>query len=84
MIIDEGVKNSGESFIVIVVEQGEDIIFKKDRGVLKIVKRVGNGEEMLMIGDKVYVYYKGKLLNGKKFDFSYDRNELFVFSFGKS
>lgn len=57
---------------------------QKDRGVLKIVKRVGNGEETPMIGDKVYVHYKGKLSNGKKFDSSHDRNEPFVFSLGKS
>uniref|UniRef100_A0A2K5L569 peptidylprolyl isomerase n=1 Tax=Cercocebus atys TaxID=9531 RepID=A0A2K5L569_CERAT len=84
MTTDEGAKNSGESPTATVAEQGEDITSKKDRGVLKIVKRVGNGEETPMIGDKVYVHYKGKLSNGKKFDSSHDRNEPFVFSLGKS
>nr|XP_054346649.1 peptidyl-prolyl cis-trans isomerase FKBP5 isoform X2 [Pongo pygmaeus] len=83
MTTDEGAKNNGESPTATVAEQGEDITSKKDRGVLKIVKRVGNGEETPMIGDKVYVHYKGKLSNGKKFDSSHDRNEPFVFSLGK-
>ncbi|CAH6789967.1 Fkbp5 [Phodopus roborovskii] len=83
MTTDEGTSNDGENPAAIVVEQGEDITIKKDRGVLKIVKRVGTSEETPMIGDKVYVHYKGKLSNGKKFDSSRDRNEPFVFSLGK-
>ncbi|XP_007534316.1 peptidyl-prolyl cis-trans isomerase FKBP5 isoform X1 [Erinaceus europaeus] len=83
MTTDEGAKNNGESPAAAVAERGEDITSKKDRGVLKIVRRVGNSEETPMIGDKVYVHYKGKLSNGKKFDSSRDRNEPFVFSLGK-
>ncbi|XP_068929629.1 peptidyl-prolyl cis-trans isomerase FKBP5 isoform X2 [Petaurus breviceps papuanus] len=83
MTTDEATKNDGENPAVVLAERGEDITPKKDRGVLKIVKRVGNNEEMPMIGDKVYVHYKGKLSNGKKFDSSHDRNEPFVFSLGK-
>ncbi|XP_033622296.1 peptidyl-prolyl cis-trans isomerase FKBP5 isoform X1 [Fukomys damarensis] len=83
MTTDEAAKNSGESPAATVAEQGEDVTPKKDRGVLKIVKRVGNSEEKPMIGDRVYVHYKGKLSNGKKFDSSHDRNEPFVFSLGK-
>ncbi|ELK16591.1 FK506-binding protein 5 [Pteropus alecto] len=83
MTTDEGAKNNGGSPAAAVAEQGEDITSKKDRGVLKIVKRVGNSEETPMIGDKVYVHYNGKLANGKKFDSSHDRNEPFVFNLGK-
>ncbi|KAM9667429.1 peptidyl-prolyl cis-trans isomerase FKBP5 isoform 3-T14 [Trichechus inunguis] len=83
MTTDEGAKNNGESPAAAVAERGEDITSKKDRGVLKIVKRLGTSEETPMIGDKVYVHYKGKLSNGKKFDSSHDRNEPFVFSLGK-
>ncbi|XP_007483818.1 peptidyl-prolyl cis-trans isomerase FKBP5 isoform X2 [Monodelphis domestica] len=83
MTTDEATKNDGENPTVALSERGEDITPKKDRGVLKIVKRVGNNEETPMIGDKVHVHYKGKLSNGKKFDSSHDRNEPFVFSLGK-
>ncbi|XP_032318801.1 peptidyl-prolyl cis-trans isomerase FKBP5 isoform X2 [Camelus ferus] len=83
MTTDEGAKNNGENPAAAVAEQGEDITSKKDRGVLKLIRRVGNSEETPMIGDKVYVHYKGKLSNGKKFDSSHDRNEPFVFSLGK-
>lgn len=83
MTTDEGAKNNGGSPAAAVAELGEDITSKKDRGVLKIVKRVGNSEETPMIGDKVYVHYSGKLANGKKFDSSHDRNEPFVFNLGK-
>ncbi|XP_077017695.1 peptidyl-prolyl cis-trans isomerase FKBP5 [Tamandua tetradactyla] len=83
MTTDEGAKNSGGNPARAVAERGEDITPKNDRGVLKLVKRVGHSEETPMIGDKVYVHYNGKLLNGKKFDSSYDRNEPFVFGLGK-
>lgn len=49
----------------------------------QIIKRAGSEDESPMIGDKVYVHYKGKLANGKKFDSSRDRNEPFIFSLGK-
>uniref|UniRef100_A0A8B9L8B6 peptidylprolyl isomerase n=1 Tax=Astyanax mexicanus TaxID=7994 RepID=A0A8B9L8B6_ASTMX len=49
----------------------------------QIVKRHGTEGERPMIGDRVYVHYTGKLLNGKKFDSSYDRKEPFVFNVGK-
>ncbi|XP_038605336.1 peptidyl-prolyl cis-trans isomerase FKBP5 [Tachyglossus aculeatus] len=83
MTTDGAPKEDGGGPVTALAERGEDITPKKDRGVLKIVKRVGNEDERPMIGDKVHVHYKGKLSNGKKFDSSRDRNEPFVFSLGK-
>ncbi|XP_074833934.1 peptidyl-prolyl cis-trans isomerase FKBP5 isoform X1 [Carettochelys insculpta] len=83
MTTDEATKNEGEVQAAALAERGEDITPNKDRGVLKIVKRPGTEDASPMIGDKVYVHYKGKLANGKKFDSSRDRNEPFIFSLGK-
>ncbi|XP_019369315.1 PREDICTED: peptidyl-prolyl cis-trans isomerase FKBP5 [Gavialis gangeticus] len=83
MTTDEATKSEGDAQTAALVEQGEDITPNQDRGVLKIVKRKGNEDASPMIGDKVYVHYKGKLANGKKFDSSRDRNEPFIFSLGK-
>ncbi|NXU99052.1 FKBP5 isomerase, partial [Cettia cetti] len=83
MTTDEATKSEGEVQAAALAERGEDITPSKDRGVLKIIKRAGSEHESPMIGDKVYVHYKGKLANGKKFDSSRDRNEPFIFSLGK-
>ncbi|NXP56215.1 FKBP5 isomerase, partial [Heliornis fulica] len=83
MTTDEATKSEGEVQAAALAERGEDITPARDRGVLKIIKRPGSDDESPMIGDKVYVHYKGKLANGKKFDSSRDRNEPFVFSLGK-
>ncbi|NXX98130.1 FKBP5 isomerase, partial [Centropus bengalensis] len=83
MTTDEATRSEGEVQAAALAERGEDITPARDRGVLKIIKRPGNEDESPMIGDKVYVHYKGKLANGKKFDSSRDRNEPFVFSLGK-
>ncbi|NXD65639.1 FKBP5 isomerase, partial [Eolophus roseicapillus] len=83
MTTDEATKSEGEVQAAALAERGEDITPARDRGVLKIIKRPGGEDESPMIGDKVYVHYKGKLANGKKFDSSRDRNEPFVFSLGK-
>ncbi|XP_076870566.1 peptidyl-prolyl cis-trans isomerase FKBP5 isoform X3 [Brachyhypopomus gauderio] len=74
---------SSQTCIALFASQGIDITANKDQGVCKIVKRHGIEGENPMIGDKVYVHYTGKLLNGKKFDSSYDRKEPFVFNVGK-
>lgn len=51
--------------------------------ITQVVKRKGTEGQRPMIGDKVFVHYTGKLLNGKKFDSSIDRKEPFSFNVGK-
>lgn len=48
-----------------------------------MVKKEGTGTECPMIGDKVTVHYTGWLLDGTKFDSSWDRKDKFSFDFGK-
>ena len=42
----------------------------------------GDGKTFAKKGDTVYVHYEGTLLNGKKFDSSYDRNDPLQFTLG--
>ena len=51
-------------------------------GLYYIETVAGNGEQA-MPGDKVKVHYKGTLLDGTKFDSSYDRDTPFEFTIGK-
>ncbi|KAL7832884.1 hypothetical protein SRHO_G00299020 [Serrasalmus rhombeus] len=79
----EDESSTSQSPIDLFNSQGIDISPNKDRGVCKIVKRQGKEGERPMIGDKVHVHYTGRLLNGKKFDSSFDRKEPFVLNVGK-
>ena len=62
---------------------GVDITPTTDGGLLKLVLREGQGDEIPMSGDTVSVHYVGTLLDGTKFDSSRDRGEKFSFEVGK-
>ncbi|KAJ8372163.1 hypothetical protein AAFF_G00293800 [Aldrovandia affinis] len=83
MTTDRELSLDEQSPTAVFATHGVDITPKKDQGVVKVVKRTGVEAERPMLGDKVFVHYTGKLLNGKKFDSSFDRKEPFSFSLGK-
>ncbi|KAG9339282.1 hypothetical protein JZ751_023982 [Albula glossodonta] len=80
MTTDRELPLDGAAPTTVFAKHGVDITPRRDQGVLK---KVGVETERPMIGDKVFVHYTGKLLNGKKFDSSLDRKEPFTFSLGK-
>ena len=53
-----------------------------DSGLHYIVTNEGSGSDSPNTGDSVTAHYKGTLLNGVKFDSSYDRGEPFTFQVG--
>ena len=53
-----------------------------DSGLHYTVTKEGTGDSTPKVGDSVTAHYKGTLLNGVKFDSSYDRGDPFVFQVG--
>ncbi len=53
-----------------------------ESGLHYTVTKKGTGDATPKVGDSVTAHYKGTLLNGVKFDSSYDRGEPFVFQVG--
>lgn len=53
-----------------------------ESGLHYTVTKEGTGDLTPKVGDSVTAHYKGTLLNGVKFDSSYDRGEPFVFQVG--
>lgn len=54
---------------------------KTESGLLYVVEKQGTGEKPTL-NDRVKVHYTGKLISGKKFDSSYDRQQPLELSVG--
>jgi len=52
-------------------------------GVEKTILREGDGENFPVKGQKLQMHYLGTLLDGTKFDSSYDRGQPFEYKIGK-
>ncbi|KAK1152135.1 peptidyl-prolyl cis-trans isomerase FKBP5-like [Acipenser oxyrinchus oxyrinchus] len=83
MSTDQAVKMDSQPPDSMMTEWGVDLSPKQDKGVCKVIMRPGDEAEYPMTGDRVCVHYTGKLLNGKKFDSSRDRNKPFTFNLGR-
>jgi peptidylprolyl isomerase/FKBP-type peptidyl-prolyl cis-trans isomerase FklB len=72
----------GEAYLADIAKQPG--IIKLPSGVMyKIVSRAPNPGAQPTVSDTVKINYEGKLLNGKVFDSSYDRNEPAEFPLGR-
>uniref|UniRef100_A0A8R1HV93 peptidylprolyl isomerase n=2 Tax=Caenorhabditis japonica TaxID=281687 RepID=A0A8R1HV93_CAEJA len=60
-----------------------DITPKQDGGVLKLIKKEGQGIVKPSTGTTVKVHYVGTLEDGTKFDSSRDRGDQFTFNLGR-
>ena len=65
-------------------EVGENVIVNQaSNGFRVYLRQEGTGDAVVKPGDKVKAHYRGNLINGTKFDSSYDRGQPLEFSVGK-
>ena len=74
-------KNLAEGKAFLAAKASEVGVQKTESGLLYVVERQGTGEKPTL-NDRVKVHYTGKLINGKKFDSSYDRQQPLELSVG--
>ncbi len=71
-----------EEAIRLIDEQWPDAVTTPS-GLKYVVENEGSGENTPQTGQTVTVHYTGKLMDGKKFDSSYDRGKPIEFPVGK-
>lgn len=82
--VDVKVENEKESVLPVATTKSQTPETKTMEPVTELIKDdtlIGSGQEVKN-GDKAVVHYNGTLLNGTKFDSSYDRGAPFQFTLG--
>ena len=74
-------KNLAEGKAFLAAKASEAGVQKTESGLLYVVEKQGTGEKPTL-NDRVKVHYTGKLISGKKFDSSYDRQQPLELSVG--
>ncbi len=74
-------KNLAEGKAFLEAKAAEAGVQKTESGLLYVVEKQGTGEKPTL-NDKVKVHYSGTLINGTKFDSSYDRKQPLELSVG--
>jgi len=79
---DQQLKSQEKTTIANYIKEHNVTVAPTASGLYYIETAAGTGEQPVA-GDKVKVHYNGTLLDGTKFDSSYDRGKPFEFTIGK-
>ncbi len=80
---NDKLKNQERATIANYISKNNITVQPTPSGLYYIETAAGTGEQAVA-GDKVKVHYSGTLLDGTKFDASYDRGEPYEFTLGRS